>query len=422
MENKKIAIIGLGYVGLPLACLCARKGYYVLGIDKNPKIVNLVNQGVSHIKDKKLEIELRKQKGKIKATTSFQNLSKVNYIIVCVPTPVNNNHKPDLKPLKSALKGISKFLKKGQLVIIESTIYPGTTEEIVKPILEESGLKVGKDFFLAHCPERIDPGNKRWSLDKIPRVLGAITKEGKKKATKFYKSIINAEILELNSIKAVEAVKITENTFRDVNIAFINELAKSFDKFDIDIIEVIRGASTKPFGFMPFYPGCGVGGHCIPVDPYYLIEKAKGIGFNHKFLKLARMINNSMPAYTVSLLESKIDNLKDKKIGVLGLSYKADVDDTRESPALKIREILEEKKAKVFVFDPFIPEKSSVSSLEELLKKVDYLILATDHREFKDMDLEKLKENKIKIIIDGRNCLNKEKIKSLGIEYKGIGR
>ncbi|MEM4346985.1 MAG: nucleotide sugar dehydrogenase [Candidatus Altiarchaeota archaeon] len=420
--SKSIAIIGLGYVGLPLACLCAKKGYDVIGIDKNPEIVKKVNEGISHIKDKKLEREVKKSKGKIFATRDFSKIKNVDIIIVCVPTPVNKKHKPDLEPLKSAAREISKFLKKGHLVIIESTIYPGTTGEIVKKILENSGLKSEKDFFLAHCPERIDPGNKKWNIENIPRVLGALSKRGRKKAAKFYREIINAEVKELSTVKAAEAVKIVENTFRDINIAFINELAKSFDKFEIDIKEVIEGAKTKPFGFMAFYPGCGVGGHCIPVDPYYLIEKAKNIGFNHKFLKLAREINNSMPQYTVSLLEQKVGNLKGKKIGVLGLAYKANVDDIRESPALKILEILKKKGADVFSFDPLVPEKSSVPSLDELLKKVNYLILATDHREFKRMNLRKLRENNIKVIIDGKNCLNKKKIQNLGIDYKGIGR
>lgn len=420
--NKSVAIIGLGYVGLPLACLCAKKGYNVIGIDKNSEIVKKVNEGISHIKEEKLEKEVKSLKGKILATTDFSKIKNSDIIIICVPTPVDKKHKPDLKPLKSASREISKFLRNGHLIIIESTIYPGTTEEIIKPILEDSGLKPEKDFFLVHCPERIDPGNKKWSVENIPRVLGALSKKGRKKAAKFYREIINAEITELSSVKAAEAVKIMENTFRDINIAFINELAKSFDKFDIDISEVIKGAKTKPFGFMAFYPGCGVGGHCIPVDPYYLIEKAKNIGFEHRFLKLAREINNSMPEYTVNLLEQKIGNLKGKKVGVLGLAYKGNVDDIRESPALKIIEILDRRGAKVFSYDPLIKEKSSVSSLDELLREVSYIIIATDHNEFKQMNLKKLKKNKIEVIIDGRNCLDKKKIQKLGIIYKGIGR
>jgi len=308
------------------------------------------------------------------------------------------------------------------LIVVESTIFPGTTEEVVLPILQKSGKK----FLLAHCPERIDPGNKDFTIERIARVVGGIDKESSYRACEFYDSIISSgTVVQLKSVKAAEATKIMENTFRDINIAFINEMAKSFDKVGIDIMEVIEGAKTKPFAFMAHYPGAGVGGHCIPIDPYYLIEKAKQIGFDHKFLSLARKINESMPSYTIELLEKEFEKSNEKiqgaKIGVLGLAYKANVDDTRESPALKVIETLKEKKAKVFVFDPFVKESCNVKDLDELLKKSDYIILVTDHDEFRNMDLNKL-ENKIRIVIDGRNCLDKEKIKSLGIIYHGIGR
>jgi nucleotide sugar dehydrogenase len=324
--------------------------------------------------------------------------------------------------LKSACEKVSKSLQKDTLVIIESTIFPGTIDEIVLPILKKSNV----DFYLSHCPERLDPGNEKFTIQNIPRVVGGINKESTKKTAEFYRKIIDANIIELSSVKAAEATKIMENTFRDINIAFINEMAMSFDKEGIDILEVIKGASTKPFAFMPHYPGTGVGGHCIPVDPYYLIEKAKQIGFSHKFLSLAREINNNMPYYTVELLESQLQKLKksikNAKIGVLGLAYKADVDDIRESPALKIIELLKAKEADVFVFDPYVKKGSNVENLNELIQKSNYIILATDHNEFKNMDLNKLKENSIKIIIDGRNCLDRQKIKSLGILYHGVGR
>jgi len=307
-------------------------------------------------------------------------------------------------------------------VIIESTVFPGTIEEIVTPILKKSGKK----FFLAHCPERIDPGNKKYGVENLPRVVAGVDKESSNKAAKFYEKIIDAKITILSSVKAVEATKIMENTFRDINIAFVNEMAMSFDKAGIDILEVIKGASTKPFAFMSHYPGAGVGGHCIPVDPYYLIEKAKQMGFNHKFLGLARRINNNMPSYTVELLENELKilgkTITNSKIGVLGLSYKSGVDDLRESPALEIIQILNKKNANLFVFDPWVKDKSNVNSLNELLIKSDYIILATDHKEFKNMDLYKLKNNNIMIVIDGRNCWDKDKIKSLGINYHGIGR
>jgi nucleotide sugar dehydrogenase len=420
---RTVTIVGLGYVGLPLACLCANKGYNVYGLDTDKNKVSLISQGSSPIDDASLKEAVKKTKGKIKVTDNIERAVKdSSIVIVCVPTPVDGNHLPNLGPLKSACEKVSKSLQKDTLVIIESTIFPGTIDEIVLPILKKSNV----DFYLSHCPERLDPGNEKFTIQNIPRVVGGINKESTKKTAEFYRKIIDANIIELSSVKAAEATKIMENTFRDINIAFINEMAMSFDKEGIDILEVIKGASTKPFAFMPHYPGTGVGGHCIPVDPYYLIEKAKQIGFSHKFLSLAREINNNMPYYTVELLESQLQKLKksikNAKIGVLGLAYKADVDDIRESPALKIIELLKAKEADVFVFDPYVKKGSNVENLNELIQKSNYIILATDHNEFKNMDLNKLKENSIKIIIDGRNCLDRQKIKSLGILYHGVGR
>jgi UDP-N-acetyl-D-glucosamine dehydrogenase len=297
----------------------------------------------------------------------------------------------------------------------------------VIPILKKQNLDAHKnDVFVAHCPERIDPGNRKWTIAMLPRVAGGATKESLKKAAEFYRSIIDANVLELSSVKAAEATKIMENTFRDINIAFVNEMAQSFDKAGIDITEVIKGASTKPFAFMPHYPGAGVGGHCIPVDPYYLIEKAKQIGFNHKFLSLARDINNSMPHYTVELLEAELAKMKKSirgaKVGVLGIAYKANVDDARESPAKDIINLLKTKGAEVFSYDPHVKEGSTAKDIGETLAKSDYIVLATDHDEFRRIDAKALKDKKIHIVIDGRNCLDMEKIKSFGIAYRGIGR
>ena len=423
-----ITIVGLGYVGLPLACLCAEKGHKVCGLDIDKNKVDLVNKSVSPIEDEYIVSKLKNLKNKIIATTDASEcIPNSDVVIVCVPTPVDKNNAPDLTALMESVSAVSKSIRQNTLFVIESTIYPGTVEEIVIPILKKQKFDAFRnDIFLAHCPERIDPGNKKWTIENLPRVAGGITKEATQKAAEFYRSIINAEVAELSSIKAAEATKIMENTFRDVNIAFINEMAQSFDKAGIDIIEVIKGASTKPFAFMPHYPGAGVGGHCIPVDPYYLIEKAKQIGFNHKFLSLARDINSSMPHYTIELLENELKkikkSIKNAKVGVLGLAYKANVDDIRESPAFEIINILKTKSADVFVFDPHVKKDSNVKDIDELLNKSDYIILATDHKEFKEMGLAKLKKNKILIVIDGRNCLDQEKIKSMGILYHGIGR
>lgn len=423
---KTITIAGLGYVGLPLACLCAGKGLKVYGLDVDRNRVDLVNKSQSPIKDEYVESKLKRVK--ILATANAEECIPVSdAVIVCVPTPVDKNNSPDLTALMSAVLTISKHIRQGTLLVIESTIYPGTVEEIVVPILQKQKFNIQKnDIFVAHCPERIDPGNKKWTIEMLPRVVGGVTKEATKKAAEFYRSVINSEVIELSSVKAAEATKIMENTFRDINIAFVNEMAQSFDKAGIDIIEVIRGASTKPFAFMPHYPGAGVGGHCISVDPYYLIEKAKQLGFNHRFLILAREINNNMPHYTVELLEEQLKKLKKSvkgaKVGVLGLAYKANVDDTRESPAFDVINLLKTKGADVFVYDPYVSSRSNVKDLDELLNKSDYLILVTDHNEFKAMELEKLKRQKILVVIDGRNCLDKEKIKSMGILYHGIGR
>jgi len=427
VKNKKkevVAIIGLGYVGLPLACLCAEKSYKVYGLGKDRKKINLVNKGISPIADEELDEWLRQVK--IEATTDYSVIKKSNIIVVCVPTPVDEQYNPDLKPVISATEGIRKNLKKGSLVIMESTVNPGVCEEVMLPILEKSGLKAGRDFDLAHCPERINPGDPKWNVRNIPRCIGALTKKGCERAVKFYKSILEAAVTPMKSLKEAEATKIIENAFRDINIAFVNELAKSFEKLGIDLIDVIKGASTKPFAFMPHWPGVGVGGHCIPVDPYYLIERAKMSGFDHKFLKLARDINNSMPAYTVEKLQDALNQIqksvKGTTVGVLGLSYKANVGDIRESPSLKVIKYLQELEPKIEIYDPYFPDKSTIKNLDDLLKKCQAIILVTNHNEFVKMDLAKLKKYGIKVVVDGRNCLDKEKIEKLGIIYKGIGR
>ncbi len=423
-KKNEVCVIGLGYVGLPLAVRCALKGYKVYGLEKDEKKNRKINFGKSPIKEKFLDDNL--SRSGLKAYSDNKIIRKADIVIVCVPTPVDKNFFPDLEPIKKTAQAISENLKKGQLIVIESTINPGVCEEVIEPIFREAGYIVGKDYYLAHCPERINPGDPKWNITNIPRVIGSFNKKGLTPALKFYRSIIDAEIYPMNSIREAEAVKIVENSFRDINIAFVNELAKSFDKMGIDTKDVIKGASTKPFAFMPHWPGCGVGGHCIPVDPYYLIERAKLSGFDHEFLKIARKVNNSMPAYTVELMQDALNKvklpLKGTNVGVLGLSYKANVDDLRETPSLKIIERLEEHEAKVLSFDPYFPKMSSVNNLEALLRKSEALILATDHNEFKEIKPEKLKKLKIKVIIDGKNCLDGEKMKKFGIIYKGIGR
>ena len=425
----KICVIGLGYVGLPLACLCARKGYEVYGYDVDSNKVDLINKKVSPIKDQELEDGLKLVD--VKATTDPSVIRACDVVFVCVPTPIKENYMPDLRFVEGAVETICQNLNKscsGQLVIIESTIHPGTCEEVIMPIFDKFGLIHNRDFFLAHCPERIDPGNKKWNVENIPRVVGGLSDVAVNKAVELYKSILDlgVDVMSLSSIKAAEAVKITENTFRDVNIAFVNELAMSFDKLGIDVTEVIKGASTKPFAFMPHWPSCGVGGHCIPVDPYYLIEHAKSKGFDHSFLSLARNINKKMPEYSVVRLEEALSSIGKSidgtKIGVLGLAYKGNVDDTRESPAFEVIELLQAKGAEVFVFDPYLMKESHVGSVEDMLNKVEVLFLVTEHNEFKNFDFSKLNGTNVKVIIDGKNCLDKAVVESYGIIYKGIGR
>jgi len=423
-KNKKVGVIGLGYVGLPLALRTMEKGYDVIGVDLDETKIEKIKSGQSPFLEEFVEerIDLLK---KFPVSNNPKNLKDVDIAIICVPTPVDKSYYPNLKPLKSAVQSVIENLKKKQLVIIESTINPGVCEEVVEPMFAEKDLQEGKDYYLAHCPERIDPGNKKWDVSNIPRVVGSMSKKGLEEAKVFYESIIDGKIKPMKSIRAAEAVKVVENSFRDVNIAFVNELAQSFDQMGIDVKDVIDGAATKPFAFLAHYPSRGVGGHCIPVDPYYLIEEARRKGFDHQFLRTARRINNYMPIYTVKILQDSLNQierpLKKTKVGVLGLSYKANIDDLRESPSFKIIEELKKKGAEVITFDPYIKEKSDVKSLEELLGKSDALILVTNHKDFLNKE-DSFKKFGIKAIVDGVNCLDREKIKNSGINYHGIGR
>lgn len=423
---KKVCVVGLGYVGLPLAVLLVTKGYDVLGSDIDERKVALVNKGISPIKDDYLEQELPLVKGNLHASLDERLMRDAEAVVVCVPTPIyEENHQPDLRPLISATESIARNARKGQLISIESTIAPGTCRTVVKPILESKGFVCDTDFFLCHCPERIDPGNRKYQLKDLPRVLGATSKDGLEKARAFYSSFIEAGIHPVSTIDAAEAAKIVENTFRDVNIAFVNELARSFAHLGIDVVEVIRAASTKPFGFLPHYPGAGVGGHCIGVDPYYLIEAGEAAGFSYDFLKLARKINNSMPLYTVERAVEGLNDLglaiRGTTITVLGLAYKGNVDDMRESPALKVIDELKRRGAVLSVYDPYLPAKSTVASIDKALQ-ASCLVLCTNHDEFVQLDAHRFKDAGVKVVIDGRNCLNKQALVDIGIIYKGIGR
>ncbi|MFA5927670.1 MAG: nucleotide sugar dehydrogenase [Patescibacteria group bacterium] len=423
--QKTVCIIGLGYVGLPLALLADKNGYITFGIDTDFTKVKMINQRNTPFSDEWIKKSLRKTS--LVATTDFNQVKQADVIAICVPTPVHINHKPNLDLVESACCSIGPHLKKGVLVILESTVNPGVTENIILPILEgQSKLICGEDFYLAHCPERINPGDKKWNIVNIPRIVGSFEKTGLARAVAFYRSLIKADIKPMGSLREAEAVKVVENSFRDINIAFVNELAMSFSLLGIDIVNVIDGAATKPFAFLPHYPGCGVGGHCIPVDPYYLIEYAKENGFHHKFLTVARKINNRMPKFTVEQLRVALRDsgleISGVKVAILGLSYKPEVDDCRESPALAIIRQLEELGASVITYDPHVIEKSTAKSLSDVLTGAQAVVIVTAHAEFRAVTPSMILQHKVKIVVDGRNCLDKDQFLSAGVTYVGIGR
>ncbi len=421
----EVGVIGLGYVGLPLALLAEKKGHRVVGFDIDEEKLNLLKRGVNPLSETKEQKTLSTE---ITFTSDKSILSQVKIFVVCVPTPVDHDKNPDLGPVENACKIIASILKKDDLVVIESTINPGVCEEVVIPILENgSGLIAGTDFFLAHCPERINPGDDKWQVANIPRVVGGINPTSTKKVVGFYHSLLDAEIMEMNSLKEAEAVKITENAFRDVNIAFVNELAQSYQRMGIDTLNVIKGANTKPFAFMAHYPGCGVGGHCIPVDPYYLIRYAEKYGFTHNLLKQARQVNENMPQYTVELLAERLktrkpEGLLQTEIAVLGVAYKANIGDYRESPALTIIELLKGQGANVRVCDPYIPKISTSSNLDECLAGAEGCIIACDHDDFKLLTPDFFEEKGVWALVDGKNILDKEAFQNHSIAYTGIGR
>ena len=423
---KKVSVIGLGYVGLPLALAIVKsKKYIVVGYDISEKQVKKILEKECPITDEKAQEDLKELE--LHATTNEKEIEGSDYYIICVPTPVLDDYTPDYTPVINATTTISKYLKKGETVILESTVNPGTCEEILLPILEKgSGLKAGKDFNIAMCPERINPGDPKWSVYNIPRNIGSLIPSKTKEVAYFYRSFLEGNINEVSSIKIAEATKIVENTFRDINIAYVNELAKSFDVMGIDLIETLKAASNKPFSFMVHWPSRGVGGHCIAVDPYYLIKRAAQSGFDHKFLKMAREVNNSMPKYTVLRLQDALNEIKlpvnGTKISLLGLSYKEDIADLRESPCLEIMDILKNMGADLCIYDPYVKDMSNVETLDDALDKCSAVVISTAHRVFGDLTQEICKRDNILVVIDGMNKLDKEKIIKSGKIYRGIGR
>ncbi len=419
-KEAVIGIIGLGYVGLPIAVESALSGYEVIGFDVNSEKNELIMQGKNYIKDVN-DNELNKcvKEKKITATDDFSRLSLCDIILICVPTPLDKYFQPDIQYIINASENISKFSKKPSLIILESTTYPGTTEEEIKPILEKDGSIIGKDFFLAFSPERVDPGNEQYKTKNIPKVIGGCTKECGEISGMFYNSILTGGVHIVSSPRAAEMEKLLENTFRLVNIGLINEMAVLADKMDIDIWEVINAAKTKPYGFMPFYPGPGLGGHCIPIDPYYLSWKAKEFHFQTTLIEAAGQTNKEMPEYVVKkigmLLNKNKKSYAHSKIILMGVAYKKDIDDYRESPTLRILQLLQELHADIILVDPFIKEfkgldKKTYKTTEisdSLLKDSDLVVIITDHTSFNQ---KQILEN-ADIIYDTRNLIKEKSSK-----------
>ena len=456
-----VSVIGLGYVGLPLACLCAKKGFHTIGLDTNKNAVDLLSQGKSHIKDEEVERLLQEAKlsGNFFPTIDKNELSKASLYLICVPTPINKANEPDLTPLLGSIETIAPFLTKGDLVVVESTVFPGTCEEVVAPLIKElTGLSCQSDISLVHCPERVNPGDAFWTSENIPRVIGGIDADGTRRAADFYSAILGGPVIDvrevreslrpkfsvnsfgelhsknlplgtvtiMRSIRDAEAVKAMENTVRDVNIAFVNELAKISDVLGLDVVDIIDGMSTKPFGKGPYYPGAGVGGHCIAVDPEWLKAAAIKAGYMPELIQLSRSTNNSMPHYTVGLLQDELNEIglpiKGAKVAVLGVSYKRNVDDTRESPFYEIRNILMEKGAILSVYDSWVDTENTHNSIDETVEGCIAVVLVTDHSDivrYITNNFDKYKS--IKVFVDGRNAIDRQSLNK-NIKYLGIGR
>ncbi len=407
-KKAKIGIIGMGYVGIPLGLEFAGTGFSVTGFDKDSARVKEINSGkqvIKHIPAKSMKEFVKKNNGS--STTEFSEIRDMDCLIICVPTPLDEHEQPDMSYIESASKEIGKNLRKGQLIVLESTTYPGTTREIVKPILEKSKLEAGEDFFLAYSPEREDPGNKEFSVSAIPKVMGGLTDNCLRLTSNLYKNIVS-ETVEVSSLETAEATKLMENIFRAVNIAMVNELKLIFSRMGINIWEVIDAAKTKPFGFMPFYPGPGMGGHCIPIDPFYLSWKAKEYNTEAKFIELAGEINRKMTEHIAHRIGRALNDdkksIRGSKILIVGVAYKKDIDDMRESPALRIMDLLKHKGAKITYHDPNVKNVGPLKSLDltqNTINEQDAIVITTDHT---NIDYKSLGKH-AKLIVDTRNIM-----------------
>jgi UDP-N-acetyl-D-glucosamine dehydrogenase len=417
-RRARTGVVGLGYVGLPLLVELAKAGFHATGIDLDTRKIQAIDEGRSYIPDvATADVRALKRAGKLDATTDFSIVKELDTINICVPTPLRKTKDPDMSYIVSAVEAIAKHLHKGMLIVLESTTYPGTTDEVVQPLLEATGLKAGVDFFLAFSPERVDPGNPTFQTHNVPKVVGGLTPACAKLAGALYGTAIKT-IVPVSSTRVAEMVKLLENTFRAVNIGLVNELALMCDKMNIDVWEVVDAAKTKPFGFMAFYPGPGLGGHCIPIDPFYLSWKAKQTGFDPRFIELAGHINGGMPHYVVEkvgdALNTKRKSINGSNILIAGIAYKRDIDDMRESPALDVMGLLHSKGATVAYADPYVPEVhgrewsgrfdiKAVDLTRGAISPYDCVVIITDHKAF-DYDALVAEAD---IIVDTRNAIKK---------------
>jgi UDP-N-acetyl-D-glucosamine dehydrogenase len=419
-KRARVGVIGLGYVGLPLAVEFAQHGFEAIGFEVDDDKAAQINNGRSYIGDvSSSAIHEMVETGRLRATTDFERLKDCDSIIICVPTPLRKTKEPDVSYILAAAEEIKKNLRRGQLIVLESTTYPGTTDEVLLPMFEETGLSLDEDFLLAFSPERVDPGNPQFQTHNIPKVVGGCTDDSTRAATALYSQIVN-EVHPVSSARVAEAAKLLENTFRAVNIGMANEMARLCYALGIDTWEVIRAAATKPFGFMPFYPGPGIGGHCIPLDPHYLSWKARQHGFDSRFIGLAEEVNSRMPEHVVTLVSDGLNDeekaLKGSRVLLLGVAYKKDINDVRESPALSIIDRLRAKGAKVRYHDPFVHEVSfddahtegggeplrSVALTDEELESSDCVVIVTDHSQ---IDYKRV-TGLAPLVVDTRNALN----------------
>jgi len=423
IKNKQIVVgvVGLGYVGLPLAVEKAKAGFKTIGFDVQVSKVEMVNKGYNYIGDV-VDSDLKAivANGMLSATTDFSFVKDVDFIAICVPTPLDDHQQPDISYVKSSTEAVARYLKKGTMVVLESTTYPGTTEELIKPILEQgSGLICGEDFYLGFSPERVDPGNLIYKTKNTPKVVGAIGKDATEVIAAMYRAVLQGDIHEVSSPAVAEMEKILENTYRNVNIGLINELTMLCNKMGISMWEVIDAAKTKPYGFQAFYPGPGLGGHCIPLDPYYLSWKAREYGFHTSMIEASGMINDGMPEYCIERASKILSHYKKPlngaKILVLGVAYKQDIDDYRESPALKVIEILKREEANVQFYDPWVSEYNykgqnhlGLTELtEDILKNADLVIITTAHT---NIDYDFVQQNAV-AIFDTKNAMKSVKIR-----------